>query len=432
MKNGIGIGLIGLGVVAGQVAKVLRDKVDVLTQQVGCPVELRRIKIIGADLKRPLVAELGADLVTTSEDEFFATPGLDIIVEAIGGEQPAFDYLKKALISGKHVVTSNKEVVAKHSTELLTLAKDNNVSLRCEASVGGGIPLLSPFQYDLIVNEISGIYAIINGTSNYILSRMAREGLDFHAILRQAQRLGYAEANPENDVEGIDAAYKLAILSTLAFKSEIRPEDIYCEGISKLGSRDFRYAEELGFTIKLLAIARQSNNVIEVRVHPVFLDKDSFLANVDGVYNAVLAEGDLVGKVIFSGQGAGPLPTSSAVLADVASLARDIYLGVGSRGAWVVKPGKVIKSIEDIETRYYFRMNIADRSGVLAKVSTIFGQNDISIASAIQKEADDKYQRAEIVIMTHPAREKAVRRTLEGLKRLDVVNEINNLIRVEI
>jgi homoserine dehydrogenase len=169
-----------------------------------------------------------------------------------------------------------------------------------------------------------------------------------------------------------------------------------------------------------------------VRVHPVFLDKDSFLANVDGVYNAVLAEGDLVGKVIFSGQGAGPLPTSSAVLADVASVARDIYLGVGNRGAWVVKSGKVIKSIEDVETRYYFRMNIADRSGVLAKVSTIFGQNEISIASAIQKEADDKNQRAEIVIMTHPAREKAVRRTLEGLKRLDVVNEINNLIRVEI
>ena len=384
MKNSIGVGLIGLGVVAGQVAKVLRDKVDVLTQQVGCPVELRRVKIIGADLKRPLVDELGADLVTTSEDEFFTTPGLDIIVEAIGGEQPAFDYLKKALTSGKHVVTSNKEVVAKHSAELLTLAKDNNVSLRCEASVGGGIPLLSPFQYDLIANEISGIYAIINGTSNYILSRMAREGLDFHTILRQAQRLGYAEANPENDVEGIDAAYKLAILATLAFKCEIRPEDIYCEGISKLDSRDFRYAEELGFTIKLLAIARQSNSAIEVRVHPVFLDKDSFLANVDGVYNAVLAEGDLVGKVIFSGQGAGPLPTSSAVLADVASVARDIYLGVGNRGVWAVKPDKIIKSIEDIETRYYFRMNIADRSGVLAKVSTIFGQNDISIASPIQ------------------------------------------------
>jgi homoserine dehydrogenase len=432
MKNSIGIGLIGLGVVAGQVAKILRDKADVLTQQVGCPVELRRVKIIAADRKRPLAAELGADLVTIEEDEFFTTPGLDIIVEAIGGEQPAFDYLKKALISGKHVVTSNKEVVAKHSAELLTLAKDNNVSLRCEASVGGGIPLLSPFQYDLIINEISGIYAIINGTSNYILSRMAKEDLDFHTILRQAQRLGYAEANPENDVEGIDAAYKLAILATLAFKSEIRPEDIYCEGISKLDSRDFRYAEELGFTIKLLAIARQSNSAIEVRVHPVFLDKDSFLANVDGVYNAVLAEGDLVGKVIFSGQGAGPLPTSSAVLADVASVARDIYLGVGNRGAWVVKSGKVIKSIEDVETRYYFRMNIADRSGVLAKVSTIFGQNEISIASAIQKEADDKNQRAEIVIMTHPAREKAVRRTLEGLKRLDVVNEINNLIRVEI
>jgi len=431
MRERIGVGLMGLGVVAGQVARVLEEKAAVLQRQVGCPVELLKVKVAEADLSRPQAAELGSR-ITVDEDEFFNTPGLDIVVEAIGGERPALDYLKRALSSGRHVVTSNKEVVAKHAAELLKLAETNDVSLRCEASVGGGIPLLSPFQYDLVANDIRGIYAIINGTTNYILTCMAREELDFPTALKQAQALGYAEADPKNDIEGIDAAYKLAILASLAFKAEVKPDDIYSEGISRLGSCDFRYAEELGYAIKLLAIARQENGSIEVRVHPAFIDADSFLAKVDGVYNAVLAEGDLVEKVMFSGQGAGPLPTSSAVVADVAAAARDIYLGVGNRGIWVLNPGIKVKPMEEVETRYYFRMNIADESGVLAKVSTIFGQNGISIASAIQKETDNANRTAEIVIMTHSAKEKAVRRALEDLKGLDVVNEVNSLIRVEV
>jgi homoserine dehydrogenase len=431
MKERIGIGLMGLGVVAGQVVEVLKGKADVLARQVGCPVELVKVKVVEADLKRPRAKALG-DLVTVDEDEFFETPGMDIVVEAIGGEKPALDYLKRAISSGRHVVTSNKEVVAKHTAELLALAKKNDVGLRCEAAVGGGIPLLSPFQYDLVANDIGGIYAIINGTTNYILTSMDIEGVEFEEALKQAQALGYAEADPENDIEGIDAAYKLSILASLAFKVEVKPQDIYREGISRLDSHDFRYARELGYAIKLLAIARQDNGSIEVRVHPAFVDESSFLAKVDGVYNAVLAEGDLVDKVMFSGQGAGPLPTSSAVVADVTAAARDIYLGVGNRGIWVLNPDKKVKPMEEVETRYYFRMNIADKSGVLAKVSTVFGQNDISISSAIQQETDDSTGTAEIVIMTHLAKEKAVRRALEGLKSLDVVNEVNNLIRVEI
>ena len=431
-KKSIGVGLMGLGVVAGQVVRVLSDKAAVLARQVGCPVELHKVKVVEPDLSRPLAGQLGSHLVTTDDEEFFSTPGMDIVVEAIGGEQPAFDYLKRALSSGKHVVTSNKEVVAKHAAELLALARQHNVSLRCEASVGGGIPLMSPFKYDLVANEIRGIYAIINGTTNYILSTMAREGRDFPSTLKDAQRLGYAEADPANDIEGIDAAYKLAILASLAFKSQVRPEDIYREGISRLDSRDFRYARELGFAIKLLAIAKQDNGTIEVRVHPAFVAEDSFLAKVDGVYNAVLVEGDLVGKVIFLGQGAGPLPTSSAVVADIVSAAQDIRLGVGNRAGWRLEPGKVIRPMAEIETRYYFRMNIADRAGVLAQVARVFGDNSISIASAIQKETDDKRQVAEIVIMTHPAREKAVQQALVQLKRLEAVNEVNNLIRVEV
>lgn len=431
-KQSIGVGLMGLGVVGGQVARVLSDKAEMLAEQVGCPLVLRKIKVLEPDLARPQAKRMSARLLTTDEEEFFATPGMDIVVEAIGGEHPALEYLKRALSNGQQVVTANKEVIAKHAAELLALAQKKNVGLRCEASVGGGIPLVSPFQYDLAANEIRGIYAIINGTTNYILSRMARDGLDFSSALRQAQELGYAEADPSNDIEGIDAVYKLAILASLAFQSQVRPEDIYCEGISRLDSRDFRYAKELGFAIKLLAIAKQSNGSIEVRVHPVFIPEDSFLAKVDGVYNAVLAEGDLAGKVIFLGEGAGALPTSSAVVADIVQAARDISLGVGNRLRWRLDSGKVIKPMSQIETRYYLRMNIADRAGVLAQVARVLGDHSISISSAIQKEADELTQTAEIVIMTHPAREKAMRQALDELRGLEVVKEINNFVRVEV
>ena len=226
--------------------------------------------VLAQDLDRPQAQEMDSQLFTTDADEFFSEPGIDIVVEAIGGESPALQYLERAISGGKHVVTSNKEVIAKHGAELLALAQQHEVGLHYEASVGGGIPLIAPFQHDLIANKINAIYAIINGTTNYILTRMARDGVDFPSALNRAQELGYAEANPQNDVEGIDATYKLAILASLAFQSRIHPEDIYCEGISRLGSHDFRYARELGYAIKLLAIAKQDDESIEVRVHPVF------------------------------------------------------------------------------------------------------------------------------------------------------------------
>jgi len=430
-KQSIGVGLMGLGVVGGGVARVLLDKAPILAEQVGYPLLLRRIKVLESDLARPQVQEMDPQLFTTDADDFFTNPEIDIVVEAIGGENPALEYLRRAISGGKHVVTANKEVIAKHGAELLALAQRHEVGLHYEASVGGGIPLITPFQYDLVANKIRGIYAIINGTTNYILTRMARDKVDFSSALKRAQELGYAEPNPENDVEGIDAAYKLAILASLAFHRQVRPEDIYCEGISRLSSRDFRYALELGFAIKLLAIAKQDDRSIEVRVHPVFIPEDSLLAKIDGVYNAVLVEGDLVGKVLFFGEGAGALPTSSAVIADVVSAARDIVLGVGSRARWRLEPGKRIKPMSEIKTRYYLRLNVADRPGVLAQISKILGDHLISIASVIQKEADSTAQTAEIVIMTHPAKESAMQLALNELAHLDVVKEVGNFIRVE-
>jgi len=430
-KKSIGVGLMGLGVIGGQVARVLLERAEMLAERVGSPLVLRRIKVLEQDLARPQAMAMESQLFTTDEDEFFATPGMDIVIEVIGGEKPALSYQRRALSMGKHVVTANKEVIAKYGLELMALARQNNVSLHYEAATGGGIPLIAPFQRDLVANEINGIYAIINGTTNYILTSMSREGMDFASALSQAQKLGYAEADPKNDIEGIDAAYKLAILASLAFQSQIRPDDIYREGISKLSSRDFRYAKELGFAIKLLAVAKQYDASIEVRVHPVFIPQDYFLAKVDGVYNAVLVEGDLIGKVTFIGKGAGALPTSSAVIADVVSAAREIVSGVGCIVAWEPKAGKKIKPMSEIETRFYIRMNIADSAGVLAQIARVLGDNDISIASAIQKESDELSQTAEIVIMTHPAREKAVQQALGGLERLDAVKAINNSIRVE-
>jgi len=430
-KQSIGIGLMGLGVVGGGVARVLIDKAEILAEQVGCPLVLRKVKVLAEDLTRPQALEMDSQLFTTDADEFFAEPGIDIVVEAIGGESPAMEYLERAISSGKYVVTSNKEVIAKHGAELLALAQQHKVGLHYEASVGGGIPLIAPFQHDLVANKISGIYAIINGTTNYILTRMARERVDFSSTLKKAQELGYAEANPEDDVEGIDAAYKLAILASLAFRSQVQPQDIYCEGISRLGSRDFQYAQELGFAIKLLAIAKQDDKSIEVRVHPVFIPEDSLLAKVEGVYNAVLVEGDLVGKVLFFGEGAGALPSSSAVIADIVSASQDIVLGVGNRTMWKLEPGRVIKPMSEIETRYYLRMNIADSPGVLAQISKVLGDHLISIASVIQKETDKVAQTAEIVIMTYPAIEAAMQQALNELAHLTVVNEITNFIRVE-
>jgi homoserine dehydrogenase len=430
-KQSIGIGLMGLGVVGGQVARVLKDKHDVLAEQVGCPLVLRKLKVLAQDLDRPQAQEMDSQLFTTDTDEFFADPEIDIVIEAIGGESPALEYLKRALSDGKHVVTSNKEVIAKHGAELLALAQEHDVGLRYEASVGGGIPLISRLQYDLVANSIAGIYAIINGTTNYILTRMAKDGTDFSVALKTAQELGYAEANPENDVEGIDAVYKLAILASLAFHTQVRPEDIYCEGISRLTNRDFQYAKELGFAIKLLAIAKQSDNSIEVRVHPVFIPEDSLLAKVDGVYNAILVEGDLAGKVLFYGEGAGAFPTSSAVIADVVSAAQDIVNSVGSRGRWELQTRRFIKPMSDIETRYYLRMNVSDRPGVLSQISKILGDHLISISSVIQKMTDSVAQTAEIVIMTHPSKEMAVQQALEEVTHLAVVREISNFIRVE-
>jgi homoserine dehydrogenase len=428
-KESIHIGLLGLGVVGGGVAKTLLEKTDAIAQQVGCPLIIKRVLVRDIAKKRPV--NVPTHLLTTDPKEILNDPEIDIVVEVVGGEAEAFGYIKGALTKGKHIVTANKEVISKHSSELFALASKHRVDIRYEASVGGGIPLIAPFKRDLLANNILAIHAIINGTTNYILTRMAKDELDFATALRQAQELGYAEANPANDIEGVDAAYKLAILATLAFRTEVHPDDIHYEGISRLTARDFRYAKELGYAIKLLAIAKKEKNAIQVRVHPAFVPEDVLLANVDGAFNAIQVEGDLTGKVIFYGQGAGSLPTASAVVADVIQVAQNIELGLRPKPQLKLHKAKRLMPIAKIKTRYYMRLTVADSPGVLAQISKILGDHSISIASVIQKEADKKAGTAEIVIMTHPALESALQKALKKTEKLAVVKEIGNFIRVE-
>ena len=424
MKKSIGVGLMGLGTVGGGVAKALLEKDRVVAEAVGCPVVLRKILE-----QRPVSVE--PRLLTTDVREILTDPEIDIVIEVLGGEHPAMDYIQEALLSGKHVVTANKEVIAKHGADLQAMAKDKGLALQFEASVGGGIPLLLPLQHGLLANEISTIYAIINGTTNYILTRMSQERMGFGEALKKAQELGYAEADPTNDVEGRDATYKLAILASAGFHTTVRPEQVYCEGISRLAEPDFRYAKELGYEIKLLAIAKQAGGVVEARVHPVFIPEDFLLAKVSGVYNAIQVEGDLVGKLIFYGRGAGAQPTSSAVVSDVIAVGQSIASGKKVPSVMRRAQPKPVRPVSELETKYYLRMSIADRPGVLAQIAKVLGDRSISIASVIQKEADVATQTATIVIMTHPAREEFMQRALAEMKKLPAVTEICNLIRVE-
>jgi len=428
-RRNIGIGLMGLGVIGSGLVKVLMDKPDTLAREAGSELVLK--KVLEKDLSKHGSLGIERGIFTAHFSDLVEDTEIDIVVELIGGEQPAFDYIREAMAHGKHVVTANKEVMSKHWGELLTVARDHQVALRYEASVGGGIPLIAPFQEDLVANDISAIYAIVNGTTNYILTRMAKEGLDFSVVLKKAQELGYAEADPAKDIEGVDAAYKLAILATIAFGTEVKPENVYHEGISLLQARDFRYARELGYAIKLLAIAKRVEDSIEARVHPVFIPEDSLLAKIDGVYNAINVEGDLVGKVIFYGEGAGPRATSSAVASDIIKIAHDINSGMISIPRLPFASGRTVKPMADIKTRYYMRMSVADQAGVLAQISKILGDHGISISSVIQKETDPATQVAEIVIMTHPAKEQAVQQAIKEAERLAVVKEITNFVRVE-
>ena len=433
----IGIGLMGLGVVGGGVASALLDPDSDISRKVGRPVTLK--KVLVRDAAKPRDPAIPADLITTNPEDILNDPAIQIVTEVIGGDQPATRYLKDALSGGKHVVTANKEAVAKHGPELISLAQHNNVNLLFEASVGGGIPIVGCLMSQLLANDIRSIRGIINGTTNFILTRMALDHSSFEQALSEAQERGYAESDPTNDVDGIDAGFKLAILASLAYHCQFRPEDIFRQGISSLEANDFRYAGELGYAIKPLAIASVSGGAVRARVHPALIPLDHMLAKVDGVYNAVEVEGSLCGNVLLHGMGAGRFPTTSAVVGDLIEIARSLANGPGGPTRTVTCPSPArdgvtpvsVAPVDDLNCKYYLRLTVADQPGVLAQIARILGDGHISIASVIQKDSDPANQTAEIVIITHPALESSVQESLQQVNTLDDVREVNNLLRIE-
>lgn len=426
-RSSIRVVLLGLGTVGIGVARALSERSALYSKRVGAPLEL--CKVLVRDLNKDRGISLPDGVLTNDPEEALSTE-CDIVVEMMGGEEPARAYMQRALEDKHFVVTASKEVMAKHGPELLAMATGAGVDILYEASVGGGIPIISPLKRDLSANDITSLRAIINGTTNYILTRMSQDGTDFADALRQAQDLGYAEPDPTADIEAHDATYKLAILASLAFHATVRPDSIHREGITKLSPRDFRYAAELGYAIKLLAIARRSADGIEARVHPTLIPADELLARVDGALNAVQVEGDLTGRVLFQGAGAGSLPTTSAIMADVLDAARSIALG-SRPSPWRYTANMAVTPLADLVSRYYIRLEVNDAPGVLALIAKSFGDNGVSIASVIQKETDEAAQTAELVVMTHEAKESAVQKSLRAIEALSEVPQVGNVIRVE-
>ena len=415
-----GVGLLGAGVVGSQVARVILDP-DANNQ-----LSLNGILVRDIERQRDGVP---SELLTTDPEMVLSDDRNDIIIEVMGGEEPARSYMAAALSAGKHVVTANKEALAKHGDELTNLAVQNGVSLSYEASVGGGIPVLAVVQDSLTANRIESIRAIINGTTNYVLSSMDESGMSFEDALSEAQKLGYAEADPTADVDAHDAVYKLSILARLAFGASASPDMIHREGIRNIGAKDLRYARALGFTIKLLAIARAGSDGVRCRVHPALVPADVPMANVNGVLNAVELNGDLLGPLWLQGRGAGAGPTASAVMGDVLRIAKGM-LSNGSNASERINAPNVV-DMDDLQVRYYVRLTCLDRFGVLAKIAGVFGEATISIASVLQFDADDERGLADLVIMTHPSREASMQEAASRLRQLDVVASLENLIRVE-
>ncbi|MEX2228674.1 MAG: homoserine dehydrogenase [Dehalococcoidia bacterium] len=420
MSEVVGISLLGVGNVGGGVLAALSRARERHAGHVGRPLEVRYALVRDASRAR---AGIARDRLTTEIETVLGDAQTRIVVELMGGEHPAFDYITRALASGRHVVTANKEVMAKRGSELLGTAAANGVRLLYEASVGGGIPIISPLSRDLLANEIASVTAIINGTTNYMLTAMTNAGADYGEVLAEAQRLGYAEPDPTADVEGIDAAYKLAILCGLAFHVEVLPEDISRQGIATLTTHDFLYARELGYTIKLLASGSLVDGELVATVAPTLVASDEPLAKVDGVLNAIQIEADLVGRVVFEGPGAGSAPTASAVLADVLDVARDLVAGRVERPEPVRRRVRVRPPAEHT-SRFYIRITVADQAGVLARIAGALGDHDVSIASMIQFEADADERTAELVLTTHLARGGPLRAAINRIAAMDVVREV--------
>lgn len=427
------IGLIGFGTVGTGLVKILQENGKLLEKRLGIPMVLKRIADL--DVTRDRGVKINPALLTPKASEVIEDPEISIVVELMGGLEPARSLILQAIGRGKHIVTANKALLSVHGAEIFRAADEAGVDIGFEGSVGGGIPIIRSMKEGLVANKVQVIFGILNGTSNYILTEMTQHGLEFTSVLKKAQELGYAEADPTLDVGGIDTAHKLSILLALAYGIQVKLEDIYTEGITAITPMDIEHAKDLGYHLKLLAIAKADGGPIEARVHPTLLPADHLLSTVGGPFNAIFVKGDAVGSTLFYGAGAGMMATGSAVVSDLVDISRNIRLGVARRVPLLSFQREhlreaEIKPIYDITCTYYLRFSVVDRPGVLSRISGILGDLDISIASVIQegRKAD---KAVSIYMLTHEAREKNMKKALEVIDRLPVVVDKTVLIRIE-
>lgn len=429
MRN-INVGIIGFGTVGTGVVRALLEKRAYLRRRLGAAINL--VKVCDKDLRRKRPIHLNRHLLTKDANEIINNPEIDIVVELIGGISPAREFILAAIKNKKHIVTANKALLSEEKRRLFKAAQTNGVDLRFEASVAGGVPIIKTLREGLVANRIMSIYGIINGTSNYILSEMSLKNMSFKAALDEAKKKGYAERKPALDIEGYDSAHKLAILASIAFGIDVKPKDIYVEGITHISNNDIRYASDFGYVVKLLAIAKKIGRELELRVHPTLVAKYHPLASVSSNFNAIFLEADMLGESLLYGEGSGSAPTASAVVSDIIDLARDILNSATLKIPSIVYDKQVdrIKRQKDFYTSYYIRFSAIDKPGVLAEISKILAQHRISIASVSQKTRR-RERIVPIVMMTHEAKESALSCALEKIDALDAIRKKSVVIRSE-
>lgn len=419
------IALLGMGTVGGGVYEIIERQKEEMLFKIGAALEVVKVLVRN---KAKYADRIPAEKLTDVWEDVIGDDSIDIVVEVMGGIEPARTYIKAALEKGKHVVTANKDLMAMHGHELLELAGEHHCDLLFEAAVAGGIPIIRPLKQCLAGNNITEIMGIINGTTNFILTKMKEDGMDFGEALQLATDLGYAEADPTADIEGYDAGRKLAIMASIAFHTSVTFDDVFTEGITKITAKDMRYAKEMGCSIKLLGIAKNTETGIEVKVHPTMIPENHPLAAVNDSFNAVFVHGDAVDDAMFYGRGAGALPTGSAVVGDIMDVARNMLFHCNGRIGCSCYKNLPIKQIGDTTSRYYIRMRLEDRAGTLAAMAGVFAENDASIAILLQKETIEND--AEIVVVTHEVAEKKFMDAIKKFSSMEMVKEISSIIRV--
>lgn len=426
----INLGLIGFGNIGCGVIKILQQRKSLLAQKIGVEIIIK--KICDKDIARKRDVAVGKNLLTRAAEEIINDPRIDIVVELIGGINPAKEFILASLRKGKHLVTANKALLAECGNELFREAAQRGKNIYFEASVGAGIPIIKSIKEGLVANKFNRIFGIVNGTSNYVLTRMSKEGCSFANAIKAAKIKGFAENDPTLDIEGIDSAHKLVLLTYLAYGRIVSVKDIFIEGISQISAADIAYAKELGYAIKLLAIAKKKADELELRVHPTFLPVNHLLSSVDGVFNAIYVSSDLAGELMFYGPGAGQLPAASAVVSDIVDLTQDIKAGLFRPTLNSIEDSSIksLRKIDEFENKYYIRIAAVDKPGVLAKVSGILAKFGISIASVTQKERS-RAQVVPVVMVTHEVKEKNLRNALKMIDRLKEIKEKSISIRIE-